>query len=207
MSFSRGLCSTRRQTSFLLLSILPINIGSLWSSFRCRVGCSIYARLWRMPGTSPVENTQRRPNAVTLLSLEDPGVAELLAFCVDAFFPLRLSLTILGDHAGIGRDDFSGFLAAGFRCVGVNALKRNRIPIRVAGNGVVLAVVVGSELILESLPFRIRAFGSDLEALSDSFVCQRSALRRRARAELRFRKIEFPRSNDGVSLRKAGQRG
>src|SRR5262245_66556233 len=129
MSFSRGLCSTRRQTSFLLLSILPINIGSLWSSFRCRVGCSIYARLWRMPGTSPVENTQRRPNAAPLLSLEDPCVAELLAFCVDAFFPLRLSLTILGDDAGIGGDDFPRFLAVGFRCVGVSALKRDRLQV------------------------------------------------------------------------------
>src|SRR5262245_46854624 len=159
-----------------------------------------------MPEATAVENTRRRPNAVTLLFLEDPGLAELLAFCVDAFFPLRLSLTILGDHADIGRDYFPCFLAVGFRCVGVNAIKRNRIPIRVAGNGVVLAVVVGSELILESLPFRIRAFGSDLEALSDGFVCHRSALRRRARAELRFCKIEFPRSNDGVSLRKTGHR-
>src|SRR5262249_19214180 len=90
------------------------------------------------------------PKAGTLLFLEDPGVAELLAFCVDTFFPLRLSLTILGDHAGIGRDDFPRFLAGGFHCVGVNALKRNRIPIRVAGNGVVLAVVIGSELKIEA---------------------------------------------------------
>src|SRR5262245_21277313 len=104
---------------------------------------------------------QLSPKAVTLLFLEDPGVAELLAFCVDAFFSLRLSLIILGDRAGIGRDDFPRFLAGGFHCVGINALKRNRIPLRVAGNGVVLAVVIGSELILDSLPFRIRGFGSD----------------------------------------------
>src|SRR5215475_5505014 len=147
------------------------------------------------------------PKAVTLLFIVDQDVADLLAFCVDAFFRNRPCLAILGDHAGSGRDDFPRFLAGDLRFVGVNALPRNRIPIRVASNGVVLAVEVGSGQSIDRLPFRIRAFDSDLDALSDSFVCHRLALRWRARAVLRFRKIEFPRSNDGVSLRKIGQRG
>src|SRR5215813_5670673 len=146
------------------------------------------------------------PNAVTLLLIEDQDVADLLAFCVDAFFRKRPSFTILGDYAGGCRDYFPCFLAGGFVCVGVNALPRIRIHIGVAGNGVVLAVEVDSGLKIDRLPFRIRDFGSDLDALSDGFECRRLALWRRARAELRFRKIEFPRSNDGVSLRKAGQR-
>src|SRR5215813_5879627 len=147
------------------------------------------------------------PKAVTLLFIVDQGVAELHAFCVDAFFRKRPSLTILGDHAGSGRDDFPRFLVGDLHFVGVNALPRNRIPIRVASNRVVLAVEVASGLSIDRLPFRIRDFYSDLNALSDGFVYRRLALRRRARAELRFRKIEFPRSNDGVSLRNAGQRG
>ena len=61
------------------------------------------------------------PKAVTLLSIEDQGVADLLAFCVDAFFRKRPSLTILGDYAGSGRDDFPRFLAGEFYCIGVNA--------------------------------------------------------------------------------------
>src|SRR5215475_12093370 len=145
------------------------------------------------------------PKAVTLLFLVEQGVADLLAFCVDDFFCLRLSLTILGDHAGNGPNDFPRFLAGGLTFVGVNALPRSRVPIGVAGNGVVLAVEVGSELTIDRLPFRIRPFDSNLDALSGGFVCQRYALRRRARAELRFCRIEFPRSNDVVSLRKTGQ--
>ena len=121
------------------------------------------------------------PNAVTLLLLVDQGVADLLAF-----FRKRHSLTILGDHAGSGPNDFPRFLAGGLIFVGVNALPRNRIPIGVAGNGVVLAVVVGSELTFDRLPFRIRPFDSDLDALSDGFLCQCLALQRRARAEHRF---------------------
>src|SRR5262245_50547817 len=146
------------------------------------------------------------PKAVTLLFIVDYDVADLLAFCVDAFFRKRPSLAILGDRAGNGRDDFPRFLAGELYFVGVNTLQRSHILIRVAGNGVVLAVEVGSELTIDRLSFCIRAFNSDLVALSDGFVCHRLALRRRARAELRFCKIEFPRSNEGVSLRKAGQR-
>src|SRR5262249_45982819 len=97
------------------------------------------------------------------------------------------------------------FLAGGLQCMRVNALQRYRIQIGVAGNGIVLAVIVGSELTIDWLPFRIRGFDSDLVALSDGFVCHGLALRRRARAVLRFCKIEFPRSNEGVSLRKAGK--
>src|SRR5262249_51835404 len=82
------------------------------------------------------------PKAVTLLFVEDYDVAELHAFCVDAFFRNRHGFTILGDHTGTSRDDFPRLLAGGFRCVGVNALPRLRIPIGVAGNGEVLAVVV-----------------------------------------------------------------
>src|SRR5215813_9523268 len=107
------------------------------------------------------------PKAVTLLFIVDYGVAELLAFCVDAFFRKRQSLTILGDHDGSGRDDFPRFLAGDLHFVGVNALPRNRIHIGVAGIGVVLAVVVGSGLNIELLPFRVRKFISDLDALSD----------------------------------------
>src|SRR5262245_61517845 len=33
---------------------LIVELLSVW------IGCSIYARLWRMPEASPVENTQRR---------------------------------------------------------------------------------------------------------------------------------------------------
>src|SRR5262245_29605842 len=40
------------------------------------------------------------PKAPPLLSLEDRGVDEHLAFCFDAFIRKRRSLTILGDHAG-----------------------------------------------------------------------------------------------------------
>src|SRR5215813_6038568 len=145
------------------------------------------------------------PLSVTLLFLVDYDVADLLAFCVDAFFRKRHSLTILGNHAGSGRDDFPSLFAGGFPCIGVNALPRLRIPIGVAGNGVVLAVVVGSVLKIDRLPFRIRDFDRGLEALSDSFVCHGLTLRQRARTELRFRKIEFPRSNEGVSLRKTGK--
>src|SRR5262245_24082605 len=147
------------------------------------------------------------PKAVTLLFIVDQDVADLLAFCVDAFFRNRPCLAILADHAGSGRDDFPRFLAGDLRFVGVNALPRNRIPIRVASNGVVLAVEVGSGLSIDRLPFRIRDFDSDLDALSDGFVCRHLALRRRARAELRFCKIEFSRSNEGASLRKAGWLG
>src|SRR5215813_7101003 len=113
------------------------------------------------------------PKAGTLLFIEDYGVAELLAFYVDAFFRKRNCLTILGDYAGTGRDDFPSLFVGGFHCVGVNALPRSRIPIRGAGNGVVLAVVVRSGLKIDRLAFRIRAFDSDLDALSDGFVCQR----------------------------------
>src|SRR5215510_14689683 len=113
------------------------------------------------------------PKAAPLLSIVDQGVADLLTFCVDAFFRKRNSLTILGNHAGSGRDDFPSLFAGGFTCVGVNALPRLRIPIGVAGNGVVLAVVVGSVLKIDRLPFRIRVFDRGLEALSDGFVCQR----------------------------------
>src|SRR5215510_14189632 len=145
------------------------------------------------------------PKAMTLLFIVDYDAADLLAFCVDSFIRNRQSLTILGDHAGSGHDDFPRFLLGGLCFVGVNALQRSHIIIRVAGNGVVLAVEVGSELTIDRLPFRVCAFISDLVALSDGFVCQGLALRRRARTELRFCNIEFPRSNDGVSLRKAGQ--
>ena len=142
---------------------------------------------------------------MTLLFIVDRGGAGLLAFCVDAFCRNRPSLTILGDYAGTGPDDFPRFLDGELNFVGVNALHRNRIKNGAAGNGVVLAVIVGSKLSIDRIPFRIRAFRSDLDALSDGFECLRLALRRWARAELRFRKIEFPRSNDRVSLRKAGQ--
>src|SRR5262245_929504 len=54
--------------------------------------------------------------------------------------------SILGYHAGSGHNDFSRFLAGDLQCIGVNALPRSRIPIRVAGNGVVLAVVVSVNL-------------------------------------------------------------
>src|SRR5215475_11202566 len=147
------------------------------------------------------------PKAVTLLFIVDQDVADLLAFCVDAFFRNRPCLAILGVHTGSGRDDFPRFLAGHLHFVGVIALPHNCIPISVASNGVVLAVEVGSGQSIDRLPFRIRAFDSDLDALSDGFVCRGLALRRRARAVLRFRKIEFPRSNDGVSLRKIRQRG
>src|SRR5215813_477598 len=121
------------------------------------------------------------PKAAPLLFLEDSGVAVLLAFCVDALCRHRQSLTILGDHDGSGTNDFPSLLACEFYCIGVNALQRGRIPIGIAGNGVVLAVVVGSVLIIDRLPFRIRPFDSDLDALSDGFVCRRLDLRRRAR--------------------------
>src|SRR5215813_1484222 len=121
------------------------------------------------------------PKEVTLLSLVDYGVADFLAFSVDAFFRKRQSLTILGDYAGSGRENFPRFLTADLTFVGVNALPRNHVPIGVAGNGVVLAVEVGSELIIDRLPFRIRPFDSNLDALSDSFVCKCLVLRRRAR--------------------------
>src|SRR5262249_61660657 len=101
-----------------------------------------------------------------LLFLEDCGVAVLLAFCVDAFFCKRKSLTILGGHAGSGRDDFPSLFAGGFHCVGVNALPRNRIPIWDAGNRIVLAVVVVSVLSIDMHPFRIRDVESALRALS-----------------------------------------
>src|SRR5215813_13494625 len=119
--------------------------------------------------------------AVTLLLVVDYGISEFFAFCGDAFFRKRQSLTILGDYAGSGPNDFPRFLAGGLTFVGVNALQRNRIPTGVAGNGVVLAVVVGSKLTIDRLPFRIRPFDSDLDALSGGFVCQCLALRRRAR--------------------------
>jgi hypothetical protein len=108
------------------------------------------------------------PKAATLLFLVDRGAAGLLAFCVDAFCRNRPSLTILGDHVGTGPDDFPRFLAGELHSVGVNAFQRNRIPIGVAGNGVVLAVVVGSVLRIDRLPFL--AFDSDLDALFDGFV-------------------------------------
>jgi hypothetical protein len=76
--------------------------------------------------------------ATTLLFIVDCGAARLLAFCVDALCRNRPSLTILGDYAGTGPDDFPRFLARKLHCVGVNALQRNRIPIGVAGNGVVV---------------------------------------------------------------------
>src|SRR5262249_17073561 len=126
-------------------------------------------------------NIKPSPKAVTLLFLVEQGVADLLAFCSDEFFRKRHSLTILGDYAGNGSNDFPRFLAGGLSFVGVNALPRNRIPTGVAGNGVVLAVVVGSELTIDRLPFRIRPFESNLDALSGGFVCQCLALRRRAR--------------------------
>src|SRR5215470_15690615 len=107
------------------------------------------------------------PKAVTLLFLEDSGVAVLLAFCVDTLCRHRQSLTILGDHDGSGPNDFSRFLACKFYCIGVNALERGRIPIGIAGNEVFLAVVVGCVLIISRLSFRIRAFDGDLDALSD----------------------------------------
>src|SRR5262249_2628263 len=88
----------------------------------------------------------------TLLSIEDQGVTDLLAFCVDAFFRKRPGFTIPGDYAGSARDYFPCFLADGFQCVGVNALPRIRIHIGVAGNRVVLAVVVGSGLKIDRLP-------------------------------------------------------
>src|SRR5262249_47580155 len=103
-------------------------------------------------------------------------------------------------------DYFPCFLADGFQCVGVNALPRIRIHIGVAGNRVVLAVVVGSGLKIDRLPFRIRDFGSDLKALSNSFEWRRLGRRRLGTGLLRFLKIEFPCSNDGVSLRKGGER-
>ena len=113
------------------------------------------------------------PKAVTLLSIVDCGVADLLAFCVNAFFRSRPCLAILGNHAGTGRDDFPSLLAGELYCIGVNVLLRKHIPIGVAGNGVVFAVVVGSGLTIERLSFRIRAFKSGLGALSNGFVCQR----------------------------------
>src|SRR5215813_3770815 len=111
--------------------------------------------------------------AGTLLFLEDQGVADLFTFCVDPFFPLRRSLTILGDHAGTAHDDFPRFLAGELYCMRINALTRKHIHIGVAGNGVVLAVEVGSGMTIECLPFRIREFDSDLDALADGFECQR----------------------------------
>src|SRR5262245_35886845 len=141
---------------------------------------------------------------MTLLIVVDCGISEFLASCVDAFFRKRQSLTILGDYASSGRDYFPRFLAGGLYCVGVNALPSNRIHTGGAGNGVVLAVVVGSELNIDLLPFRIHHFDSGLSALSDGFKCHGLALQRRARTVLRFCKIEFPRSNEGVSLRNAG---
>src|SRR5215510_169337 len=116
------------------------------------------------------------PKAATLLFLEDQGVAALLAFCVSALCRKRQGLTILGYHVGTGHDDFPRFLASELHCMRVNALLRKRIHIGGAGNGVVLAVVVRSGMNFNRLPFRIRDFDSDLETLSDGFMCQRYAL-------------------------------
>src|SRR5262245_65927498 len=126
------------------------------------------------------------PKAVTLLFIVDQVVADLLAFCVDAIFRKCQSLTILGGHAGTSRDDLPRFLASDLHCIGVNALQRNRIHIGVSGYEVVLAVVVTSELTINRLPFRIRAFSIELDDLSDSLLCDIFDVGQWVMFELRF---------------------
>ena len=106
----------------------------------------------------------------TLLLLIDADVVDLLPFCVDAFCREGPSLAILGDHVGTGLNDFPSFLAGELHGVGVNALQRGSVPIRAAGNRIVLAVVVGGVLNSGGLPLGIRPCGSDLDALSRLLV-------------------------------------
>src|SRR5712664_1440548 len=127
-----------------------------------------------------------------LLFIGNDDVVDFVSLRVLALEGRSARFSVIGDLRSHGHRHLAALLHRGLDRVGINALYRNRVRVRDAGNRVVLAVEFCVVLDMSRTSVGVDDLSIDLDALLVSFDLYSGTLRRWPRTVLRFIGIHLP---------------